>query len=88
MQSAVVYRVTVEPAAADPRISGVLSFAGEAGSLDFASVRSDLDAAREVILRRWQELPGVDDVAVEWFAGETYEHYEEHLPDLWSASGA
>jgi hypothetical protein len=51
-------------------------------------VRSELDAEREVILRRWQELPEVDDVAVEWFAGETYEHYEEHLPDLWSASGA
>jgi hypothetical protein len=21
-------------------------------------------------------------------ADETYEHYEEHLPDLWAASGA
>ncbi len=36
----------------------------------------------------WRELPEIDEAAVEWFAGETYEHYEEHLPDLWAASGA
>ena len=64
------------------------AFADEARSLDVTAVRSELDTEREVILRRWQELPEIDDVAVEWFAGETYEHYEEHLADLWSASGA
>lgn len=63
------------------------TFAEEARSLDVASVRSRLDAERDEILRRWHELPEIDDVAVKWFAGETYEHYEEHLPDLRSASG-
>lgn len=64
------------------------TFADEARSLDVAAVRSGLDTAREVILQRWHDLPEIDDVAVEWFAGETYEHYEEHLPDLRAASGA
>ena len=64
------------------------AFADEVGSLDVVSVRAELDAARDLILRRWRELPEIDDVAVEWFAGETYEHYEEHLPDLRLASGA
>ena len=56
--------------------------------MDIAAVRAGLDAARETILLRWRELPEIDEAAVEWFAGETYEHYEEHLPDLWAASGA
>ena len=60
----------------------------KAGSLSVASIRAELDAARDLILRSWADLPEIDDVAVEWFAGETYEHYDEHLPDLRSAAGA
>ena len=64
------------------------AFAEEARRMDVAQVRAALDAARENLLRRWAELPEVDDDAIEWFVGETYEHYEEHLPDLLLASGA
>ena len=64
------------------------AFAEEARGMDVAQVRGALDAAREDVLRRWAELPEIDDDAVEWFVGETYEHYEEHLPDLELASGA
>jgi hypothetical protein len=63
------------------------AFAEEARTIEVAQVRSALDAAREDVLRRWAELPEVDELAIEWFAGETYEHYEEHLPDLQLASG-
>lgn len=63
------------------------AFAEEARSMDVAEVRAGLDTAREAVLRRWSDLPEIDDAAVEWFAGETYEHYEEHLPDLELASG-
>jgi hypothetical protein len=78
----------VEPEDSDEWINARnATFAGEARSMDIAAVRSELDAAREVILLRWRELPEIDEAAVEWFAGETYEHYEEHLPDLWAASG-
>jgi hypothetical protein len=55
--------------------------------MEVVQVRAALDAAREDVLRRWAELPEIDEVAIEWFAGETYEHYEEHLPDLQLASG-
>ncbi len=79
----------VEPEETDEWVNACnAAFADEARSLDVASVRAGLDVARDEILRRWQDLPEIDEVAVEWFAGETYEHYEEHLPDLRSASGA
>lgn len=64
------------------------TFAEEARAMDVAQVRAALDAARDEVLRRWAELPEIDDAAIEWFAGETYEHYEEHLPDLHRAAGA
>lgn len=64
------------------------TFAEEARAMDATQVRAGLDQARDEVLRRWAELPEVDDVAIEWFAGETYEHYEEHLPDLHLAAGA
>jgi hypothetical protein len=63
------------------------AFAEEARAMDASQVRAALDAAREEVLRRWADLPEIGDEAVEWFAGETYEHYEEHLPDLDLASG-
>ena len=79
----------VEPEETDERVNARnAALADEAGSMDITAVRSGLDAARDVILRHWHELPVIDEAAVEWFAGETYEHYEEHLPDLWAASGA
>jgi hypothetical protein len=63
------------------------AFAEEARTMEVVQVRAALDAAREDVLRRWAELPEIEEVAIEWFAGETYEHYEEHLPDLQLASG-
>jgi hypothetical protein len=63
------------------------AFAEQARAMDVSQVRAALDAARDEVLRRWAELPEIDDAAIEWFAGETYEHYEEHLPDLDRASG-
>ncbi len=63
------------------------AFAEEARTMDVAAVRAGLEAARELVLTRWEELPMVDETAVEWFSGETYEHYEEHLPDLRRAAG-
>jgi hypothetical protein len=38
--------------------------------------------ARELVLRRWRELPEIAPLAVEALASETYDHYAEHLPDL------
>ena len=64
------------------------AFADEARGMDVAQVRAALDGARDEVLSRWAEVPEIDDTAIEWFAGETYEHYEEHLPDLQRASGA
>ncbi len=46
-----------------------------------------LVAAREAVLARWAELAEIDAAAVEWFEGETTEHYEEHLPDVRAAVG-
>jgi hypothetical protein len=41
----------------------------------------DTEAA-ELVLSRWAELPRVDSLAAEELAGETFEHYEEHVRDL------
>jgi hypothetical protein len=57
-------------------------FARQADEMSIEEVRAGLVTARELALARWGELTVIDDAAVEWFAGETYEHYEEHLPDL------
>jgi Mycothiol maleylpyruvate isomerase N-terminal domain len=57
-------------------------FAEAAASMDVNAVWEGLVAARELVRRRWDELPEVTDTAIEWFAGETYQHYKEHLPDL------
>jgi hypothetical protein len=58
------------------------AFAEAARGMDVDTVRRGLFDARHLVLRRWEDLPEIDDVAVEWFAGETYEHYDEHLADL------
>jgi hypothetical protein len=57
-------------------------FAAEARGMSVGDVWSGVLEARERVLRRWSELPEVDSAAVEELAGETFEHYEEHVPDL------
>ncbi len=59
-------------------------FVAQAATMDVDAVWSGLVAARELTRRRWEELPApaVDKVAIDWFAGETYRHYREHLPEL------
>jgi hypothetical protein len=50
--------------------------------MNVEDVWSGVIEARELALARWAELPKVDPVAAEELAGETFEHYEEHVPDL------
>lgn len=64
------------------------AFADEARVMDIAAVRAGLDAAREAILLSWRELPQIDEAAVEWFGGETYEHYEEHAAEIRAFTGS
>jgi hypothetical protein len=56
--------------------------AAEARDLSVEDVWSGVLEARELALARWAELPQVDAFAAEELASETYEHYEEHVPDL------
>jgi hypothetical protein len=56
--------------------------AAEARDLSVEAVWSGVLEARELVLRRWAELPEVDSFAAEELASESYEHYEEHVPDL------
>jgi hypothetical protein len=56
--------------------------AAEAGGLSVDDVWSGVVEARELVLSRWAELPEVDSLAAEELAGETFEHYEEHVPHL------
>jgi hypothetical protein len=60
------------------------AFVAEAAAMDVEEVWSGLLAARELVRSGWDRLPveTVDTVAVDWFAGETYRHYEEHLDEL------
>jgi hypothetical protein len=58
------------------------AFAEAARGLDVATVRERLETARARVLELWRELPEIDEAAIDWFGGETYEHYEEHVPDL------
>ncbi len=58
------------------------AFAAAARTMDGDAIWSGLAAARDLVRRRWDELPEVDADAIEWFAGETFEHYEEHMADL------
>jgi Mycothiol maleylpyruvate isomerase N-terminal domain len=65
----------VEPEETDELVDARnAAFADDARVMEIAVVRSGLDAARELILLRWRELPEIDEAAAEWFAGETYEH--------------
>jgi hypothetical protein len=59
-------------------------FVREAAAMSVDAVWSGLLETRELVLRRWDELPdaAVNKIAIDWFAGETYRHYEEHLPEL------
>lgn len=58
------------------------AFAAAARMMDSDAVWSGLVAARDLARRRLGELPDVDDTAIGWFGGETFEHYGEHLGDL------
>ena len=41
--------------------------------------RADLADARTRLLAAWSALGEPDDLAAQWFAGDTFDHYEEHL---------
>jgi hypothetical protein len=56
--------------------------AAEGRGMSVDEVWSRLLDARELTLRRWSELAEIDSRAVEELEGETYGHYEEHVPDL------
>jgi uncharacterized damage-inducible protein DinB len=58
------------------------AFAAAAKGMDADAVWTGLVAARGLACRRFEELDEADPTAVEWFVGETYEHYEEHQADL------
>ncbi len=73
------------PPVVDARNEG---FAQQARGMTVSQVRSGLFSARELVRTQWAALPEIDDPAVEWFVGETIEHYEEHLPDLRRFAGS
>jgi hypothetical protein len=60
-------------------------FAEQAREMSVDEVWGGLVAARELVHRRWDQLPEITDRAVEEFASETYQHYKEHLPELQAA---
>jgi len=61
------------------------AFAEQANGMSIDEVWGGLVAARELVRRRWDQLPEATDRAVEEFASETYQHYREHLPELENA---
>jgi Mycothiol maleylpyruvate isomerase N-terminal domain len=68
----------------DARNSG---FAEQSVTMSPDEVWDGLLSARAAALAGWDQLAAIDDAAVEWFVGETTEHYEEHLPDVRRAAG-
>jgi hypothetical protein len=73
----------VDPNESDEEINARnAGFAEQAVSMDADEVWNGLLAARAAALALWAELTTIDAAAVEWFVGETTEHYEEHLPDV------
>jgi hypothetical protein len=78
----------VDPGESDEAIDARNAhFAEQAVSMSTDEVWNGLLAARAAALARWAELVTIDEAAVEWFVGETTEHYEEHLPDLHRFAG-
>jgi hypothetical protein len=61
--------------------------AAEARTMDLDAVWSGLLEARALVLRRWGELPEVDQTALDELELETWGHYEEHLPHLEAFAG-
>jgi hypothetical protein len=51
-------------------------------TLDVATVRTGLIAARARMLQEWASLPAVTDVAWEWFEESGPLHYPKHTADL------
>jgi hypothetical protein len=74
-----------EPLDIDAMNAGLLE---QSRSISWDDATSKLESARERILAAWGALPSIDDDVLQRFAGDTYEHYEEHLPDLRPAAGA
>lgn len=62
-------------------------FSAAAHAMDAETIWSGLLAARERLLETWAAAETIDAVAFGRFAGETFEHYEEHLPELQQFAG-
>jgi hypothetical protein len=56
--------------------------AAVARSRDLSDIRTALAAARVRVRSALYALPELQDIAIEAFAGETYDHYAEHLSDV------
>jgi uncharacterized protein (TIGR03083 family) len=61
--------------------------AAEARMMTVDDAWSGVIEARELVLRRWGELPEIGDAAIAELGLETWEHYEEHLPHLEAFAG-
>ena len=48
-------------------------------ALPLDRARADLEAARRRARSAWSRLDEPDDTAAGWFAGDTFEHYDEHV---------
>jgi hypothetical protein len=57
-------------------------FAAEAERMDVDAVWSGLLDARKRLLGVWADVAEIDEAGYERFAGETFEHYDEHLDEL------
>ncbi len=55
-------------------------------AMSLEAVESGVAAARQTMLAAWTALPEVTEPAERWFVWETIDHYEEHLPELRTAS--
>jgi hypothetical protein len=50
--------------------------------MDVDAVWSGLLDARKRLLGVWADVAEIDEAGYERFAGETFEHYDEHLDEL------
>jgi uncharacterized damage-inducible protein DinB len=56
--------------------------ADQSKAMAWADVEAGAVSARDRVRTAIVALPEVDDVAEEWFADETFEHYEEHAEHI------
>jgi hypothetical protein len=59
-----------------------VAFVAAVRDRDPEAVWGALVASRGRLLERWRALPEIDERALDWFGTETFEHYDEHLPEL------